>query len=128
MSAAADNAKVWRCPDGDFMRNMSGHNSIINSVAINDDNVMVTGGDDGTMHFWDWKSGYNFQQIKSKPQPGSISSEAGICCMKFDLSSMRLITAEVDKTIKIWTEDEDATPETHPIDPTFKTDFVKQRF
>jgi len=38
---------------------------------------------------------------------------------------MRLITAECDKTIKIWKEDEDATPETHPIDKAFKTDFVK---
>jgi pleiotropic regulator 1 len=28
----------------------------------------------------------------------------------------RLITAECDKTIKIWKEDENATPETHPIE------------
>jgi pleiotropic regulator 1 len=26
-----------------------------------------------------------------------------------------MITAECDKTIKIWKEDETATPETHPI-------------
>jgi hypothetical protein len=26
-----------------------------------------------------------------------------------------MITAECDKTIKIWKEDEEATPETHPI-------------
>lgn len=26
-----------------------------------------------------------------------------------------MITAECDKSIKIWKEDEDATPETHPI-------------
>ena len=37
---------------------------------------------------------------------------------------MRLITTECDKTIKIWKEDEDATPETHPIDENFKTNFV----
>jgi len=41
---------------------------------------------------------------------------------------MRLITAECDKTIKIWKEDEDATSETHPIDRMFKTDYVNQRF
>lgn len=28
----------------------------------------------------------------------------------------RLITTEADKTIKIWREDPDATPDTHPID------------
>ena len=28
----------------------------------------------------------------------------------------RLITCEADKTIKVWKEDPDATPETHPID------------
>ena len=39
---------------------------------------------------WDWKSGYNFQKIENKVQPGSISSEAGIFCAKFDQSSTRL--------------------------------------
>lgn len=29
---------------------------------------------------------------------------------------IRLITGECDKTIKIWKEDPDATPETHPVD------------
>ena len=53
---------------------MSGHNSIIDSMAINQDGVLVTGGDDGTMKFWDWSSGYNFQSHTSQPQPGSISA------------------------------------------------------
>ena len=29
--------------------------------------------------------------------------------------SFRLLTGECDKTIKIWKEDETATPETHPV-------------
>ena len=33
-------------------------------------------------------------------QPGSLESEAGINCMTFDMSGSRLITGEVDKTIK----------------------------
>mmetsp|Transcript_15429 Transcript_15429/g.20885 ORF Transcript_15429/g.20885 Transcript_15429/m.20885 type:complete len:86 (+) Transcript_15429:1142-1399(+) len=76
---------------------------------------MVTGADDGTLHFFDWESGYNFQRIRSPLQPGSLSSEAAIFDTLFDRSSMRLITAECDKTIKIWKEDDKATPETHPI-------------
>jgi pleiotropic regulator 1 len=43
-------------------------------MAINEDGVLVTGGDDGTLKFWDWASGYNFQNIMSQPQPGSIAA------------------------------------------------------
>jgi pleiotropic regulator 1 len=67
------------------------------------------------MHFWDYKTGYNFQSVQSKIQPGSLESEAGIFCSSFDRTGSRLLTGEADKTIKIWKEDEDATPETHPI-------------
>ena len=65
-------------------------------------------GDNGTMHFWDWKTGYNFQHSQASVQPGSLDSEAGIFAMTFDLSSSRLITCEADKTIKIYKEDDTA--------------------
>ena len=67
------------------------------------------GGDNGSLNFWDWKSGYNFQKIQSKVQPGSISAEGGIFASIFDLSGIRLITGECDKTIKIWKQDEEST-------------------
>ena len=35
--------------------------------------------------------------------------------MTFDKSGGRLICAEADKTIKMYKEDEQATPETHPV-------------
>lgn len=35
MTAAADNLKVFKCPEGEFLRNVSGHNSIINAVDVN---------------------------------------------------------------------------------------------
>ena len=65
------------------------------------------------MYFWDWKTGYNFQKIQTTVQPGSLDSEAGIfhCC--FDQSGCRLLTAEADKTIKIYKEDETAVSDTH---------------
>lgn len=47
-------------------------------------------------------------------QPGSLESEAGIYSMTYDLTGSRMITCEADKTIKMWKEVEDATPETHP--------------
>lgn len=60
------------------------------------------------MHFWDWKTGYNFQRVQAAAQPGSIDSEAGIFALLFDKSGSRLITAEADKTIKIYKEDDSA--------------------
>ena len=32
------------------------------------------------------------------------------------MTGTRLITCEADKSIKVWREDEEATPESHPID------------
>ena len=42
------------------MVKMSGNNAVINSLSLNLDNVLVSGGDDGSLYFWDYKSGYNF--------------------------------------------------------------------
>jgi len=114
-SASADNIKTWKCPEGKFMRNISGHNAIVNTTAINRDNVLVSAGDNGTMKFWDWKTGYNFQEMTAVAQPGSMDSENGIFDMKFDKTGSRLITCEADKSIKIYKEDPDATEESHPI-------------
>lgn len=57
---------------------------------------------------WDWLTGYNFQQLQTAPQPGSIDSETGIFALTFDQSGSRLMTCEADKTIKIYKEDENA--------------------
>ncbi|MCP9262095.1 putative Pre-mRNA splicing protein [Dirofilaria immitis] len=114
-SGSADNIKEWKCPEGIFIQNLSGHNAIVNSLACNEDSVLVSGGDNGSINFWDWKSGFCFQREQTKAQPGSIDSEAGIFALTYDQSGSRLITAEADKTIKMYKEDENATEETHPI-------------
>ncbi|KAL3188411.1 hypothetical protein MRX96_003393, partial [Rhipicephalus microplus] len=103
-----DNIKQWKCPDGKFIQNLSGHNAIVNCLGINDDGVLVSGGDNGTLFFWDWRTGYNFQRLQAPVQPGSIDSEAGIFACGFDQSGSRLITAEADKTVKIFREDDTA--------------------
>lgn len=46
-SGAADNIKVWKCPEGEFLRNISGHDNIVNTLALNQDNVLVSGADEG---------------------------------------------------------------------------------
>ncbi|PNF38003.1 Pleiotropic regulator 1, partial [Cryptotermes secundus] len=114
-SASPDNIKQWKCPDGKFIQNLSGHNAIINCLAVNPEGVLVSGADNGTLHCWDWRTGYNFQRLQAAVQPGSMESESGIFSMIFDQSGSRLITTEADKTIKIYKEDDTATEGRHPI-------------
>lgn len=117
-TAAADHIKVWKCPKGSFERNIDGHAGMLNACVIREENgssILVAGSDNGQLHFWDWRSGYKFQTIEGRVQPGSLDAENAIFAMTFDKSQTRLITAECDKTIKVYKEDEEATPETHPI-------------
>lgn len=115
-SASADNIKKFNLPKGEFMHNMlSQQKTIINSMVVNEDGVLATAGDNGSLWFWDWKSGHNFQQAQTVVQPGSLDSEAGIYALSYDVTGTRLVTCEADKTIKMWKEDETATPETHPL-------------
>ncbi|KAK0733608.1 WD40-repeat-containing domain protein [Lasiosphaeria miniovina] len=122
-SGSTGSIKQWKCPEGAFMQNFDGHNAIINTLSVNDQNILFSGGDNGSMSFWDWKSGHRFQALDTIAQPGSLDAESGIMSSMFDLSGTRLICGETDKTIKIWKADENATPETHPLDwkPAFAT-------
>eukprot|EP01123_Difflugia_compressa_P015416 TRINITY_DN8633_c0_g1_i1.p1 TRINITY_DN8633_c0_g1~~TRINITY_DN8633_c0_g1_i1.p1 ORF type:complete len:258 (-),score=30.63 TRINITY_DN8633_c0_g1_i1:210-872(-) len=128
VSAAADNIKKWKFPKGEFLCNMSGHNAIINSISLNQDNVLVTSADNGSIVMWDWNTGYPFQRLYTQVQPGSLDSEAGIFASSFDLSGSRFITCEADKTIKVWWEDQDATTESHPVDPMWRPNRDRNRF
>jgi len=115
-TASTGAIKQWKCPEGALMQNFEGHNSIVNTLAVNEDNVMFSGGDDGSVGFWDWKTGHRFQTTAAVAQPGSLDAEAGVFCSTFDQTGLRLITGEADKTIKVWKQDEDASEETHPLE------------
>lgn len=116
-SASADNIKTWALPDGNFMRNLSDQRQekLVNALAVNQDGVLVSGGDDGSIGFWDYAGAHCFQTAQTIVQPGSLDCEAGIYAVSFDRSGSRLITCEADKTIKMWKEDDSATEETHPL-------------
>ncbi|TIB13924.1 hypothetical protein E3P92_02128 [Wallemia ichthyophaga] len=103
-SAGGNNIKKWKCPEGQFVHNFSGHDSIINSLAVNPDGVLFSGADNGSMTFWDYKTGLPFQSMSDIPQPGSLDAEAGIFCSTFDQTGSRLITGCADKTIKMYKE------------------------
>ncbi|ORY34752.1 WD40-repeat-containing domain protein [Naematelia encephala] len=103
-SAGGNNIKKWKCPEGIFVHNFVGHEAIINTLAINEDGVMFSGADNGTLTMWDYKTGLPFQHLKDIPQPGSLDAEAGVFCSTFDKTGTRLITGGADKTIKVYSE------------------------
>merc|ERR1719203_327257 len=102
----------------DTLKNFSGHNAVINALAINEDGVVVSAADNGTINFWDYNTGYTFQKTQTVVQPGSLDAENTIYATEFDLTGTRLITCEGDKTVKIWKQDDEASELTHPIDMT----------
>lgn len=115
-SGAADNIKKFKLPQGDFLHNfLQQQRAILNCMAVNQDGVLASGADNGSLWFWDWTSGNSFQQQDTIVQPGSLDSEAGIYAMSFDVTGSRLVTCEADKSIKMWRPDENATPDSHPI-------------
>lgn len=57
-------------------------------------------GDNGSMSFWDWKSGHRFQALDTTAQPGSLDAETGIMSSTFDKTGLRLLVGEADKTSK----------------------------
>jgi len=105
MSASGDAAKQWKGEDSTFERNFERVHDILHCCAIKDDSesaLAVGGGDTGLLYFWDYNSGKLVQTIETQPQPGSLTVENAIFDLRFDRSETRLMTAECDKTIKIY--------------------------
>lgn len=102
-SAGGNNIKTWRCPEGTLVNNMA-HDTIVNTLSVNADGVLFSGGDDGSLKFFDYATGTPFQVAEDVPQPGSLDAEAGVFCSTFDQTGTRLITGGADKTIKIYKE------------------------
>ncbi|KAL8771172.1 MAG: hypothetical protein Q9209_003343 [Squamulea sp. 1 TL-2023] len=125
-SASTGSIKQWKCPEGAFMQNFEGQNAVINTLSVNEDNVLFSGGDNGSISFWDWKTGHRYQHLDTTAQPGSLDAEAGLMSSTFDRTGLRLICGEADKTIKVWRQDDEATPETHPLD--WKPTLGRQKF
>jgi pleiotropic regulator 1 len=59
-SGGSDKIRVWKFPEGHQLRAINGPAAIVNSLALNADNVLVSGADDGTLSFYDWQSGHCF--------------------------------------------------------------------
>lgn len=114
-SASADAVKQWALPDGQFVGNFQrppeqkGKTVIVNALAANADGLLVAGGDDGSLECWDWAGQRLLQSTRTISQPGSLeAAETGILAATFDRTGTRLLTGEVDKTIKVWWSSEEA--------------------
>ncbi|KAI3942041.1 hypothetical protein MKW92_001757 [Papaver armeniacum] len=96
------------------VRAMVHHPTERSFVSASGDSIKRFGLPRGYLWFWDWKSGHNFQQSQTIAQPDSLDSEAGIYALSYDTTGSRLVTCEADKTIKMWKQDENASPQSHP--------------
>lgn len=113
-SACTDDIRSWKLPEGQLLTNFQSEKTgIINTLSINQDDVLFAGSDNGALSFYDYKTGHKYQQLDTTEIPGSLESERGILTSTFDQTGLRLITGESDKSIKVWKQDQDATPETY---------------
>lgn len=127
-TASTNDIRSWKLPEGQLLTNFQSQDiGIINSVSINDDNILFAGGDNGTMSFFDYKTGHKYQTFKTPAVTGSLDSERSVLCSTFDVTGTRLITGEGDKSIKIWKQDPGATEESDPGLPWNPT-LASQRF
>ncbi len=76
LDPADDSIKKWKCPEGTFVNNFVGHEAIINTLSVNEEGVMFSGADNGSLTMWDYATGLPFQHMKDVPQPGSLDAEA----------------------------------------------------
>lgn len=44
VSGSTNSIKQWKFPEGNFLQNLEGHNSIINTLCVNQDSVLFSGG------------------------------------------------------------------------------------
>ncbi|CAI5758509.1 unnamed protein product [Candida verbasci] len=98
------NIKQWILPEGDLLNDFEKKNNdeIINSLAINPiSNQLFSGYDNGKIEIYDYITGNLLQSGKSPGLPGNENDNA-IYSSVFDMSGLRLITGEGDKSIKIW--------------------------
>lgn len=106
VSVGADNIRKWKLPLGVFYTNMV-HETVRGATAegpwccaaLSPWGELCVAGRDGTLRLYDWSTHILLQQTATR---GVNGGDKGIFCCAFDASGKRLITGEMDKTVKIW--------------------------
>lgn len=95
--------KKFSLPETFFLLNTSHYQScIVDALSCNNQGVLASGGNDGSIWFWDYCSGRCIQQQHTLVVPCSVYYHVGVNACQFDMSGTLLLTAETDKTVKIW--------------------------
>lgn len=132
VSCGADEIRLWEMNDGNFYGNAStivpsSHATSLSaeeemsywwsSCAMSARGTLAVGSQDGHLVFYDWNEQVEKKDVREKSiHPtvvpfyrttttsisGTREGEGGIQAMVFDISGTRLITAESDKSVKLW--------------------------
>ncbi|EAN78410.1 putative WD40 repeat protein [Trypanosoma equiperdum] len=117
VSCGADNIRVWSLPTGEFLFNASTLDNGKETkkekeqepqrwscCSVSPRNVLAVGSQEGRLLFFDWSHPQQgpYQATKTRSVPGTLPGEGGINGLAFDASGSRLITAESDKSAKVW--------------------------
>lgn len=113
VTASSDGLKKFELQQYAYLQDLQfwEHNSvkegnlIVNTLCSSDDGTIFGGCDNGNFAFWDWDSGEMITKDVQIPVPGSLDSERGILCSTFDKSGDRLITGNIDKSVRIWNKE-----------------------
>lgn len=110
ITSSSDGVRKFKLPECQYLQDLQfwdNHNVveegnlIVNTMCNSPDGVVFAGCEGGKFAFWDWQSGEMFQNDIQVPVPGSLDSEGGIICSTFDQSGERLITGNVDKSVRV---------------------------
>lgn len=126
VSCGADDIRVWKMPTGEFLCNANtqvdkkGKGIAEDELAyrwsccaMSPRSVLTVGSQDGDVAYYDWNRPQPvgasdtpfycpYQLTKSKSIPGTLPGEGGINAVVYDVSGTRMITAESDKSVKVW--------------------------
>ena len=101
ISAGRDAIKYWTMDNFDLLYDLSTHKGhSVRDLSLNNDGVLVSVADDGTMVFHDLDSTKVYQQYRIKPVPGTSDSDLGIQCSRFSPDGEQLLVGCIDKTIR----------------------------
>lgn len=111
VSCAGDGVRKWKFPEGEYFRQMGAEQYDSEALegmwccgALNPQNDLAVGGEDGRLSFFDWGSHERYQELKIQPMKGSLEGEGSILCATFDVSGTQLLTGCGDKTIRFFTQ------------------------
>jgi WD40 repeat protein len=97
VSASADKSVgVWDCIKGKRIRKCAGHSGVVNTVAVagpEGPQIFASGGDDGTLKLWDFRSRNPFQEVN----PDCFQ----ILAVDFSLDAGRLFAAGINNSIQV---------------------------